>query len=135
MFVLNYKDIKNKYKNICFLNFDPTFQKTVDLLMVFFSASGFNAFLAADFDGLMGRYSSYRLSYGDPTDPKDELRAELLRHDCFLLPTAFENYGHSISEALLHDCPAVISRGTTPWDDVAQADCGWTVPPELLTVP
>ena len=60
----------------------------------------------------------------------EQVGEELLRHDCFLLPTAFENFGHSICEALLHDCPVVISRGTTPWDDVQQAGCGWTVPPE-----
>ena len=61
---------------------------------------------------------------------------ELLRHDCLLLPTAFENYGHSISEALLHDCPVVISRGTTPWDDVQAAGAGYTAPldePERFT--
>ena len=62
--------------------------------------------------------------------PADRVSEELLRHDCFLLPTAFENYGHSISEALLHDCPVIISRGTTPWDGVREAGCGWTVPPE-----
>ncbi len=40
-------------------------------------------------------------------------------YDCFLFPTLSENYGHVIAEALLHDCPIIISKGTTPWDDVA----------------
>lgn len=39
-------------------------------------------------------------------------------YDCFLLPTTSENYGYAIEEALLCGCPAIISRGTTPWDDV-----------------
>ena len=39
-------------------------------------------------------------------------------YDCFLFPTYSENYGHVIAESLLHDCPIVISKGTTPWDDV-----------------
>lgn len=26
--------------------------------------------------------------------------------------------------------PEFISRGTTPWDGVREAGCGWTVPPE-----
>lgn len=39
-------------------------------------------------------------------------------YDCFLLPTVSENYGYVIEEALLCGCPVVISRGTTPWDDV-----------------
>lgn len=39
-------------------------------------------------------------------------------YDCFLFPTISENYGYVIEEALLCGCPVVISRGTTPWDDV-----------------
>lgn len=39
-------------------------------------------------------------------------------YDCFFLPTNSENYGYVIEEALLCGCPVIISRGTTPWDDV-----------------
>ncbi len=39
-------------------------------------------------------------------------------YDCFFLPTVSENYGYVIEEALLCGCPVIISRGTTPWDDV-----------------
>ena len=35
-----------------------------------------------------------------------------------LFPTLFENYGQVISEAISHDCPVVISKNTTPWDDI-----------------
>lgn len=41
-----------------------------------------------------------------------------MEYDCFLLPTTSENYGYSIEEALLCGCPVIISKGTTPWDDV-----------------
>ena len=39
-------------------------------------------------------------------------------YDAFILPTMSENYGYAIEEALLCGCPVIISRGTTPWDDV-----------------
>lgn len=41
-----------------------------------------------------------------------------MNYDCFLLPTTSENYGYAIEEALLCGCPVIISKGTTPWDDV-----------------
>ena len=40
------------------------------------------------------------------------------QYHCFLFPTQSENYGHVISEALSVSCPVVLSRGTTPWDDI-----------------
>ncbi len=40
------------------------------------------------------------------------------KYDAFLFPTLSENYGHVIAESLACGCPVVISRGTTPWDDV-----------------
>ncbi len=49
-------------------------------------------------------------------------------YDALISPTQFENYGQSIAEAMLHDVPVIISRGTTPWDEVESASCGWTVP-------
>ena len=84
MVPLSFSEIKKKYKNICFLSFDPQYQKEIDMLLLFFSAAGFNAFMAADFDGLMGKYFNYRMSYGDPTDPKIEMREELIRHEALL---------------------------------------------------
>ena len=39
-------------------------------------------------------------------------------YHCFLFPTYSENHGHVIAESLLCSCPVVISKGTTPWDDV-----------------
>lgn len=39
------------------------------------------------------------------------------QYDCFLFPTVSENYGHVIVEAMFSDCPVILSKGTTPWDD------------------
>ena len=40
------------------------------------------------------------------------------KYDCFLFPTINENYGHVIAESLANGCPVVLSKGTTPWDDI-----------------
>lgn len=40
------------------------------------------------------------------------------QYDAFLFPTLTENYGHVIVESLLSSCPVIISKGTTPWDDL-----------------
>lgn len=47
------------------------------------------------------------------------------RYDCFLFPTLSENYGQVIAEAVQAGTLPVISRGTTPWDDIRG---GCTVP-------
>ena len=49
------------------------------------------------------------------------------KYDCFVFPTLTENYGHVIAEALLHDCPVILSKGTTPWDDMADAGAGYVI--------
>ncbi len=48
----------------------------------------------------------------------DKAREIAKGYDCFFLPTTTENYGYVIEEALISGCPVIISRGTTPWDDV-----------------
>ena len=55
-------------------------------------------------------------------------------YDCFILPTMSENYGYSIEEAIAIGCPVLLSKGTTPWDDI-DAVAGFTAPydrPELF---
>jgi glycosyltransferase involved in cell wall biosynthesis len=39
-------------------------------------------------------------------------------YDAFLFPTINENYGHVIAEALANSRPVILSKGTTPWDDL-----------------
>jgi glycosyltransferase involved in cell wall biosynthesis len=48
-------------------------------------------------------------------------------HDFFLFPTASENFGHAIVEALLAGCP-VITSDQTPWRGLAQRGAGWDLP-------
>lgn len=40
------------------------------------------------------------------------------KYDCFLFPTQNENYGHVIAESLANQCPVILSKGTTPWDNI-----------------
>lgn len=40
------------------------------------------------------------------------------KHHCFLFPTINENYGHVIAESLANSRPVLLSKGTTPWDDL-----------------
>ena len=39
-------------------------------------------------------------------------------NDVFVFPTLSENYGHVIAEAITSLCPVIISKSTTPWDDI-----------------
>ncbi|WP_031553345.1 glycosyltransferase family 4 protein [Oribacterium sp. FC2011] len=57
--------------------------------------------------------------------PLTEIEKVYLQYDCLLHPTHSENYGHVIVEALCHDCPIVISKGTTPWDSVQDEGAGY----------
>ncbi|MDR0890367.1 MAG: glycosyltransferase [Oscillospiraceae bacterium] len=50
--------------------------------------------------------------------PAGEAAQTFARYDCFLFPTLSENYSHAIAECLLSGTPPIISKGTTPWDDV-----------------
>lgn len=40
------------------------------------------------------------------------------KYDCFIFPTLSENYGNAIAEAVNSGCHVIVSRGTTPWDDI-----------------
>lgn len=51
----------------------------------------------------------------------------LAQADLLLLPTAGENFGHAIFEALSCSVPALISD-RTPWRDLAASKAGWDLP-------
>ena len=56
------------------------------------------------------------------------------RHGLFFLPTANENFGFVILEALLAGCPVLISD-QTPWRDLPRKGIGWDLPlarPDLM---
>ena len=44
----------------------------------------------------------------------------------FVLPTFSENFGLAVAEALAHATP-VITTVHTPWTDLHQCGCGWTI--------
>ena len=48
-------------------------------------------------------------------------------YDCFLFPTLSENYGYVIAESIASGCPVIISKGTTPFDDI-DGNGGYVVP-------
>ena len=49
-------------------------------------------------------------------------RTVFSKYDVFVFPTYSENYGHVIVEAISSGCHLIVSKGTTPWDDIAS--CG-----------
>lgn len=61
--------------------------------------------------------SNVKINYCGALNP-EEVGEKFSEYDCFLFPTYSENYGHVIAEAMLNACPVVLSKGTTPWDDL-----------------
>lgn len=60
--------------------------------------------------------SNIRVNYKGSLSPQ-EAKIVYKNYDCMIFPTISENYGHVIVEAIFSDCPVILSRGTTPWDD------------------
>lgn len=57
------------------------------------------------------------IQYNGPLKTKD-VSSTFKGYHCFLFPTISENYGHVIVEALSVSVPIILSKGTTPWDDI-----------------
>ena len=57
----------------------------------------------------------------------DAVGGVLSNHHFFLFPTAGENFGHAIVEALLAGCP-VITSDQTPWTGLSTRRAGWELP-------
>lgn len=68
-----------------------------------------------------------KITYKGALSP-EKMRMTYSYYDCLISPTRFENYGQSIVEAMLHDVPVIISKGTTPWDDISDSHVGYIVP-------
>lgn len=47
-----------------------------------------------------------------------DLSSVIQQYDAFFFPTVNENYGHVIAESLANSRPVILSKGTTPWDDL-----------------
>lgn len=58
--------------------------------------------------------------------PKKEIPQIANEADFFFLPTAGENYGHAIVEALIHGVPVIIST-KTPWRNLKESKLGFDV--------
>jgi glycosyltransferase involved in cell wall biosynthesis len=56
----------------------------------------------------------------------ERVRATLQRYDAFVFPTAGENFGHVIAEALSASC-VVLTTSHTPWTDVLRAGGGTVI--------
>lgn len=78
---------------------------------------------------IMKAPSNVSISYKGAVSPA-KIRGIYSEYDCLISPTKFENYGQAIVEAMLHDVPVIISKGTTPWDDIEKKDAGFVVPIE-----
>lgn len=50
-----------------------------------------------------------------------------LSYDLFLFPTKGENYGHVVFESLSCGCPVLLSKDTTPWNDLAEYGVGCNI--------
>ena len=59
--------------------------------------------------------------------PNEGVVAAMAKTDLFFLPTAGENFGHAIFEALSSGVPALISD-QTPWRQLEAAKAGWDLP-------
>ena len=51
-----------------------------------------------------------------------------LDYDLFLFPTKGENYGHVVFESLSCGCPVLLSKDTTPWNDLLDYGIGYNIP-------
>lgn len=56
--------------------------------------------------------------------PHEQVPDLMARYDLFFLPTAGENYGHVIQEALTAGLPVLISD-RTPWRNLEERNLGW----------
>ncbi|MBQ0026248.1 MAG: glycosyltransferase family 4 protein [Lachnospiraceae bacterium] len=50
--------------------------------------------------------------------PHDKVHETFSQYDAFVFPTFSENYGHVIAESIVVGTPVVLTKGTTPWDDI-----------------
>jgi glycosyltransferase involved in cell wall biosynthesis len=118
-----------------------TAKKRVPLLLEAFSRiDGSSAYLVVagpDSDGLLGGYRARasglgiedRVSFpGAVYGPLKE--ALLARSSTFVLPSADENMGVAVLEAMAHAVPVVLTPGVALHQEVEAAGCGLVVPPD-----
>lgn len=72
--------------------------------------------------------ASVEVVHHGPVHP-DRVPALLATHHALLMPSAGENFGHTLLEALCAGLPLVVSD-RTPWRDLAAQHAGWDLPLE-----
>ncbi len=83
---------------------------------------------AAD-PGYLARCEALAAQAGHPVEFTGQIRPERVAAgfaaaDVFVFPTASENFGHTIAEALAAGCPVLLTRSVTPWDGPVAAGGG-----------
>ncbi len=66
-----------------------------------------------------------RVTFTGPVYGKDKTRT-FLEADLFVLPTASENFGMAVAEALAHGVPVIVTKGA-PWAEIESHQCGWWI--------
>ncbi len=56
-----------------------------------------------------------------------DARYIFFQYDLFLFPTFGENFGYVICESLQCGCPILLSKNTTPWDNLEDAGVGYNI--------
>lgn len=69
--------------------------------------------------------SNSKITYKGVIENSD-VQKVLQKYHCSILPTAHENYGHSIVESMAAGCPVIISD-QTPWRNLEARKAGWDV--------
>lgn len=67
-----------------------------------------------------------KIRYCGILEGKDKNKV-IQKHECLIFPTLNENYGHVIAETLANSRPVILSKDTTPWNDLDHK-AGFVIP-------
>ncbi|MGP4074850.1 glycosyltransferase [Halobacillus sp. K22] len=77
---------------------------------------------------IAGLPSNIRVQYRGVVS-RDSIHETFSKYNIFFFPTLSENYGQAIVEAMISNCPVVISD-QTPWTEINESKAGWAIPLE-----
>lgn len=84
---------------------------------------GYQATLATQVEEL---HLQHRVTFTGMLIGEDKAAA-LGNANLFILPSHSENFGIAVAESLAHAVPVITTQGT-PWQAVAESNCGWWIP-------